>query len=239
MDNIVIMKNKQAVTTSLNVAEDFFKRHDHVLRDVEKLKEDLPNFGEMFFEDNLPDSYNRDRKIYYMNRKGFSLLAMGYTGKKAMKFKNDYIDAFDFMEEEIIKNNQFNVSKDPWVTLKLIFEASEQTKDEVDEVKTRVINLEENVSIDPGKYNYIGRRISQKIRQVGKERKWTMNKVQLALLYKDLNKAVAEVSGVRTRAQLREKHFDNVMELIDGWEPSTATRMIVHSLEDSGIFINE
>ncbi|WP_089974561.1 ORF6C domain-containing protein [Carnobacterium viridans] len=78
--------------------------------------------------------------------------------------------------------------------------------------------------------------ISQKVRQVGKERKWTMNKEQLALLYKDLNKAVAEVSGVRTRAQLREKHFDNVIDLIDDWEPSTATRMLVLGLEDDDAF---
>ena len=132
----------------------------------------------------------------------------------------------------IRKTGGYQVSKDSIAALKLMLQATEETKEEVEDVKNRVVNLEENVSIDPGKYSYIGRRISQKVRQVGKERKWTMNKEQLALLYKDLNKAVAEVSGVRTRAQLREKHFDKVMDLIDDWEPSTATRMLIHNLDD-------
>lgn len=136
----------------------------------------------------------------------------------------------------IRKTGGYQVKSDPWDTLTLMFEASKQTKEEVDEVKTRVVNLEENVSIDPGKYSYISKRISQKVHQVGKERNWTMNKEQKALLYKDLNKAVAEVSGVRTRSQLREKHFDDVMDLIDDWEPSTATRMLIHNLEDEEAF---
>ena len=48
MNDLVIMKNKQAVTSSLQVAETFGKRHDHVLRDIDNLKKDVPNFGEMF-----------------------------------------------------------------------------------------------------------------------------------------------------------------------------------------------
>ena len=31
MNDLVIMKNKQAVTTSLEVADVFEKRHDHIL----------------------------------------------------------------------------------------------------------------------------------------------------------------------------------------------------------------
>lgn len=232
MTNLVIMKDKQAVTNSLQVAEDFEKEHYDVIKSINKLKEDVGSFSEMFAEDFEPDSYGRPRKIYFMNRDGFTLLAMGYNGKKALDFKVKYIQAFNQMEEQIIKS----VSKNPWDTLTLMFEASKQTKEEVDEVKTRVINLEENTSIDPGKYSYIGKCISRKVRQVGKERQWSMNKKQIALLYKDINKAVADVSGVRTRSQLREKHFDNVMDLIDDWEPSTATKMLIHNLEDKETF---
>ena len=101
MENLVIMKEQQAVTTSLQVAERFEKRHDNILRDVEALKEDVLNFEEMFFEGDEPDSYNRPRKIYYMNRDGFTLLAMGFTGKKALEFKLQYINAFNAMEKHI------------------------------------------------------------------------------------------------------------------------------------------
>lgn len=174
-----------------------------------------------------------NQKMTIINESGLYSLILKSKLPNSKKFKR-------WVTKEVLpsirKTGGYQKPKDPWDTLTLMFEASKQTKEEVDEVKTRVVNLEENVSIDPGKYSYIGRRISQKVHQVGKERKWTMNKEQLALLYKDLNKAVAEVSGVRTRSQLREKHFDDVMDLIDDWEPSTATRMLIHNLEDEEAF---
>ena len=98
MTELVIMRDQQAVTTSLQVAEDFGKQHGHVLRDVEALKKDVSNFGEMFQEGDIPDSYGRSRKTYYMNRDGFTILAMGFTGKQALQFKLKYIDAFNKME---------------------------------------------------------------------------------------------------------------------------------------------
>lgn len=106
MNDLVIMKNEQAVTTSLQVAENFEKRHDHLLRDIKGLKKDVPNFGEMFLEGIEPDSYGRDRQTYFMNRDGFTLLAMGFTGKKALQFKLQYIDAFNKMEAAIKRENK-------------------------------------------------------------------------------------------------------------------------------------
>lgn len=101
MENLVIMKDRQAVTTSLQVAEGFEKEHKNILRDVESLKKDVLNFEQMFSEGNEPDSYGRDRKVFYMNRDGFTLLAMGFTGKTALQFKLKYIDAFNKMEARI------------------------------------------------------------------------------------------------------------------------------------------
>ena len=101
MDSLVILRNEQAVTTSLNVADYFHKRHDHLLRDIEALKKDIPTFGEMFFESNREDSYGRLQRMFFMNRDGFSLLAMGFTGSEAMKWKVNYIKAFNAMEEEL------------------------------------------------------------------------------------------------------------------------------------------
>lgn len=111
-DELVIMQNQQAVTTSLNVAKHFEKRHDHVIRDIDSLKKDVPNFGEIFSETNIPDSYGRNRRAYYMNRDGFTLVAMGFTGKKALKFKLKYINAFNRMEATI--KNQLAIKSDPY-----------------------------------------------------------------------------------------------------------------------------
>lgn len=97
-----VNKEEVTVVTSLDVAETFEKRHDHVLRDVDKLKKDVPNFGEMFYEGITMDSYGRNQKVFFMNRDGFTLLVMGYTGEKAMKFKLAYIKQFNEMEKALI-----------------------------------------------------------------------------------------------------------------------------------------
>ena len=102
--DLVILQNNQALTTSLKVAEVFGKRHDHVVRDIRAVAEqieDAPKFGEMFVEAEYADKYGRMKPMYYMNRDGFTLLAMGFTGAKALQFKMAYIDAFNKMEEAL------------------------------------------------------------------------------------------------------------------------------------------
>lgn len=95
----VYVDNDKMVTDSRNIADVFNKRHDNVLRDIENLKKDVLNFEEMFFKDEKPDVYGRNQKIYYMNRDGFTLLAMGFTGKDAVQWKLKYIEAFNALEK--------------------------------------------------------------------------------------------------------------------------------------------
>ena len=100
-EELVIMRDRQAVTTSLQIAENFEKKHQHVLRDIDALKQDVSNFGQMFFDTEIPDSYGRPQRAYLMNRDGFTLLAMGFTGKEALEWKVKYINAFNAMEQEL------------------------------------------------------------------------------------------------------------------------------------------
>nr|DAE81264.1 MAG TPA: hypothetical protein [Bacteriophage sp.] len=96
-----ISKGKEVtVVTSLDVAETFGKRHSDVLRDIENL-ECSPEFRERNFAFSKY-SVENNKKTYpmvYMTRDGFTILAMGYTGEKAMKFKEAYINQFNQMEE--------------------------------------------------------------------------------------------------------------------------------------------
>lgn len=102
MNTLVEIKNNQVVVNSRDVAEHFGKRRDHVLRDIEELiRKDPPKIGEMFHRVETPDSYGRMQKSYYMNRDGFSLLVMGFTGKEAIEWKLKYIEAFNEMEKKL------------------------------------------------------------------------------------------------------------------------------------------
>lgn len=102
MNELTIIKNDQAVTSSLIVAEQFGKRHDHVLRDIDDIKGVTQNWGDLFQEETYIHPQNKQEyRMYYMNRDGFSLLAMGFTGAKALTFKLDFINAFNRMEMEL------------------------------------------------------------------------------------------------------------------------------------------
>jgi anti-repressor protein len=112
MEELVFKSGKGTpVTTSLLVAKKFGKEHKHVLEAIRTLAEnsaDLPKIKNVFYETSLPDSYGRMQPMFVMNRDGFSLLVMGFTGKEALKFKLDYIEAFNKMEEAI-KTGGFQV----------------------------------------------------------------------------------------------------------------------------------
>ena len=100
MDNLVSVnvriEKDRMITDSRNVSDVFNKQHRHVLESIRNLEKDVPNFRQMFFESTMPDSYGREQKVYFMDRDGFTLLAMGFTGSEAMKW---YIEAFNSLEK--------------------------------------------------------------------------------------------------------------------------------------------
>lgn len=110
-EGLVKINNGQIVTSSRQIAEAFGKRHDHVTRDIKNILKGLPNFGDtpsMFYKSSYINKQNgQSYPEYLMNRDGFSLLVMGFTGKAAMEWKLRYISAFNQMEAELnrINNN--------------------------------------------------------------------------------------------------------------------------------------
>lgn len=84
----------------------FGKEHKNVIQSIENLKKDVLNFQPMFKMSVTHDSYGREQPMYLMNRDGFTLLAMGFTGSKAIQWKLRYIEAFNEMEERLKSGNQ-------------------------------------------------------------------------------------------------------------------------------------
>ncbi len=97
----------KAVVSSRTLAKIFDKRHDNVLRDIssaiEIMREISPlNFeGANFLEISSKDLQGKPRPEYLLTKDGFSYIAMGFTGNKAVKFKIDYINRFNEMEQYI------------------------------------------------------------------------------------------------------------------------------------------
>ena len=99
-------QNDQVLTNSLLVAEKFGKRHADVIRSIDNIlntEDELLNakMRLAFVSTTYEDSTGKSNPAYIKNQKGFSILVMGWNGIKALKFKNEFYDAFEAMERSL------------------------------------------------------------------------------------------------------------------------------------------
>ena len=88
MNEIILSeKNGQVLASSREVAERFGKQNKHVNEAIKKLMVENSTVKTMFEESTYVSSRGREEIEYLMNRDGFSLLAMGFTGKKTLEWK--------------------------------------------------------------------------------------------------------------------------------------------------------
>ena len=91
-------KREVNVVTSLDVAETFEKEHRRILQDIRELGCSEEFRQHNFVQSEYLNQQNHKQPMYYITRDGFTILVMGYTGEKAMKFKETYIRQFNAME---------------------------------------------------------------------------------------------------------------------------------------------
>ena len=113
METALVKSNGKGkdITTSLIVAEIFNKRHNNVMRDIQRL-ECSHDFYLLNFEHiKYLDSKGREQKAFEITKDGFSILAMGYTGPEAMQFKEKFIAGFN-QRESLLKNEDYLIGRE-------------------------------------------------------------------------------------------------------------------------------
>lgn len=98
---IKINKEEVTVVSSLDVAETFDKEHRRVLQDIRELQCSEEFRVLNFVQSYYINSQNKKQPMFNITKDGFTLLAMGYTGAKAMQFKESYIKQFNAMEKAL------------------------------------------------------------------------------------------------------------------------------------------
>ena len=98
-----INKEEVTVVNSLDVAETFSKNHYDVMESIRTIEAGISTteFSMLFNLTSYRASNGKSNPMYYMTKDGFTLLVMGYTGEKAMKFKLAYIKQFNAMEKAL------------------------------------------------------------------------------------------------------------------------------------------
>jgi Rha family phage regulatory protein len=214
MNQLVFIEKNQAVTNSLIVAETFEKNHADVLRDIRKMEcsEEfrLSNFAESYYV----NSQNKEMPMYYMNKKGFTLLAMGYTGKEAMKFKEAYIDQFEMMEQELNKPKVLSEREQLMASMKLTIETAGEiaaVKEEVEEIK---ITLNNQLTLDHGQQVTLHHAIKQRVATIKNDYEVSDQKLY-AQIHSHLRRAFAAPKYIF----VKRKDFQEAMSWIKSWRP--------------------
>ncbi|WP_303997868.1 Rha family transcriptional regulator [Megamonas hypermegale] len=118
MDNLIEIKNNQVVASSRQIAENFGKLHKDVLETIEKyIKAENSALMNWFYKTSYQAGTGKKYPMYLMNRDGFSLLVMGFTGKEALQWKIKYIDAFNAMEKKLNQQKQSTLAYDKYISL--------------------------------------------------------------------------------------------------------------------------
>lgn len=225
MKNLVIMKDHQAVTSSLQVADSFEKNHRDVLESIRNLTAENTATKIMFFETTYKNSRGQEYPEFLMNRDGFTLLAMGFTGKKALEFKLKYIQAFNEMETQLKISGM--------TTEDIMIATLENQK----EIKLRLNTVTEDVEslkneVDLSRY--------QKAKLSGLVRKNVMDAVggKKSNAYRELYRtAIAEHwreikshFQVASYEEIPKLKFDEAMEIAAMWHPSASLAFDIKQL---------
>ncbi len=167
---VITIKNGHATTTSRNVAIVFGKRHDRVIDAIRNLTTSTPtefsqhNFVSAAYRDNS----GKSNPMYELTRDGFTLLAMGFTGKRALEFKLAYINAFNEMERKLAEPKTITVKSH---TRKLPSKAP-QPKSKVLDVEACGIPVCEQMPIAGAMWDFM--RGAQSVAELDKRRDYMM-----------------------------------------------------------------
>lgn len=192
MNQLVFKNNNQVVTSSRNIARDFNKKHKDVLEAIDSIiKGVAEKSATLFFETTYIHEQNKQEyRQFLMNRDGFTLLVMGFTGKAAMKFKLDYMNAFNEMEKQLQELNKPSYMIDDPIKRAEVWIVEQKEKQEL---QTKNLMLEQQVSEYEPKATYVDEILKSKdtvtISQVAEDYGMTgqeMNKLlhQIGVQYK-------------------------------------------------------
>ncbi len=224
MNNLVIMHNEQAVTTSLILAEAFEKEHSKVIRAIENkltMTEAKNGLSKMFAESTYTDRSGKQNKMYYLNRDGFTFIAMGFTGHKADEFKLKYIDAFNKMEKRIKEETQFRLPTNLTEMSTMLYSVMEDQDRKIEEQNKKVDYLMDLSGLTSSRSKELAKARNKKVIQVcgGSESNSYKDKGLRSKIYKELFKSFKKSFDVSQYVDTPMRYFDKAKEFISNWYP--------------------
>ena len=238
MNEIKINNDNGTVTvSSLQVAEDFEKEHRNVVQAIEELKKGVAEkSADLFIESSYQHPQNKQTyKCYNLTRDGFSLLVMGFTGKKALEWKLKYIEAFNLMEQKI-RERYSDIS--PQLQFLIDMERKQkQLEKKQEELENKIADISEirdNTIEATFEYGRISSELQKSISKTVKIR--CIDICGTAQMYEAVHKSIEntiysdikkrfEVSSYR---ELAYNQFADALLFIEMWQPNSKIEKLMY-----------
>lgn len=182
-------ENGTLVVSSREVAENFGKEHKHVLEAIKNLVAENSAASILYHETTF-DNRGKQYPMYLMTRDGFTLLAMGFTGKDALEWKLKYIQAFNEMEQQLAAPTQA-LSPQLQVLINLELQQKQQAQ-AIADTNARLDSIGEIIALNPSAWRVDARNLIVQI-----ARKWGGNE-----FIKEVNAEVFRLVDARAGASL-------------------------------------
>lgn len=221
LKDLVIMKDGKAVTDSLKVAETFEKNHRDVLKATRNLTAQNFAVKNMFSETTYINKRGQVQPIIYMDRDGFTLLGMGFTGKKAMEFKLKYIEAFNKMESYIRKQETTKqLPQTPEGQIRLLLESNVHMDERITNAEEDIALLKNKSEIDSTQRFQLQKARNRRAIEVCGGKDSNFYKTKSRKVFMELAHDFKEYFEIPRYDALRKEDFDKAIEFVDGWYPS-------------------
>lgn len=238
MNEIKINNDNGTLTvSSLQVAEDFEKEHRNVVQAIEELKKGVAEkSADLFIESSYQHPQNKQTyKCYNLTRDGFSLLVMGFTGKKALEWKLKYIEAFNLMEQKI-REQYSDIS--PQLQFLIEMERKQkQLEKKQEELENKIADISEirdNTIKATFEYGRISSELQKSISKTVKIR--CIDICGTAQMYEAVHKSIEntiysdikkrfEVSSYR---ELAYNQFADALLFIEMWQPNSKIEKLMY-----------
>lgn len=174
----------------------------------------------------VTDNLGRLQETTLINESGVYSLIFGSKLESAKRFKK-------WVTSEVLpairKTGSYSTQMTDLEKIALLAQGTTQLNQRLDGVETKVDTYIENQALNATDYGSVNRAVNHRVYAYASIHHIPKSKV--GPLFKDLGNQIKQVANVGNRSRIKSKDYDIVIQFIDNWEPSTATKTIIEQME--------
>lgn len=222
----------QPVVSSREVANNFGKKHKHVLESIENIKAENSAVTKMFIESSYKAGTGKNYKEYLLTRDGFSLLVMGFTGAKALEWKLKYIEAFNKMEEKLKNINPYIGMSKELQAIFVIDKKQQQIEQNVQAVKDDLEDFKGNAPLFNIECDTLQKTLRGKvIKELGGKKSLAYKDKSIRTkMYIDAQNQLKREFDVSSYKAIKRCQLDDALKVIEAYKPPTAYKELIDAV---------